>query len=105
MEQPPQVLVAFGSRRVACGVPGTKGAVAVRRGGRQHDAERLEVHVEKREMRTDEGERMEVDGRKKYYIYLCTLIKFCLCTPTVMMCELDFNDKIVYLRTYILHYL
>lgn len=39
MEQPSQVLVAFGARCVACSVPGAEGAVAVRRGGGQHGAE------------------------------------------------------------------
>lgn len=38
MEQPPQVLVALGTRCVASSVPGTEGAVAVLRGGRQHGA-------------------------------------------------------------------
>lgn len=38
VQQPPQVLVAFGPSRVACGVPGAKGTVALRRGGGQHGA-------------------------------------------------------------------
>lgn len=40
MQQSPQVLVALCTRRVACGVPGAEGTVAVGRGGRQHGAER-----------------------------------------------------------------
>lgn len=42
VQQPPQVLVALGPRRVACSVSGAKGTVAVVRGGRQHGAVRKE---------------------------------------------------------------
>lgn len=40
MQQPPQIFVTFGTRRVARSIPGTEGAVAVWRGGWQHGAEK-----------------------------------------------------------------
>lgn len=40
MEEPPQVLVAFGTRCVPRSVSGAQGTVALPRGGRQHAAKK-----------------------------------------------------------------